>query len=83
MKTIIDTLNCSKYLFADDKPVAMKADQIEVGDPENLDFIIGDLHSGNATLVEGVTPPPADWVGCKYDYADGVWTPNPRYANPK
>ena len=46
MKTIIEnSTNCSKYLFADDKQVNVKADCIEVGDPANLDFIIGDLNA--------------------------------------
>ena len=72
MKTIVCSENCSKYLFADDKQVNMTADHIEVGDPANLDFIIGDLNSGNSTLIEGVTEPD-DWYGCKYNYVnDGM-----------
>ena len=72
MKTIICELNCSKYLFADDKQVNVKADCIEVGNPASLDFIIGDLNSGNSTLIEGVTEPD-DWYGCKYNYVNGAW----------
>jgi len=73
MKTIIDsTTNCSKYLFVDDKPVAMEEDCIRIGNPDNLDFIIGDMNSGNATLIEGVTEP-EDWYGCKYNYVNGAW----------
>ena len=72
MKTIIDDLNYSKYLFADDKQLNITADHIEVGDPANLDFIIGDLNSGNSTLIEGVTTPD-DWYGCKYNYVNDAW----------
>jgi len=70
MKTIIDSHNCSKYLFADEKTVTVKADCIEVGSPAEL--IIGDLNSSNATLVENVTEPD-DWFGCKYNYVNGAW----------
>ena len=72
MKTIVCDMNCSKYLFADDKQLNITADRIEVGDPTNLDFIIGDLNSGNCTLIEGVTEPD-DWYGCKYNYVNSEW----------
>jgi hypothetical protein len=83
MKTIIENgTNCSKYLFADDKQANMTADHIEVGDPANLDFIIGDLNSGNATLIEGVTEPD-DWYGCKYNYVNGAWELCPDWVDPR
>ena len=72
MKTIVCEMNCSKYLFADDKQVNVKDDCIEVGDPANLDFIIGDLNANNSTLIEGVTEP-EDWYGCKYNYVNDAW----------
>lgn len=72
MKTIVCDMNCSKYLFDDDKQLNITADHIEVGDPTNLDFIIGDLNTNNSTLIEGVTEP-EDWYGCKYNYVNGVW----------
>jgi len=82
MKTIICEMNCSKYLFADDKQVNMKADCIEVGDPDNLDFIIGDLNANNSTLIEGVTEPD-DWYGCKYNYVNGAWELCPDWVDPR
>ena len=82
MKTILDEHNCSKYLFADDKQVNMKADRIEVGDPANLDFIIADLNSSNSTLIEGVTEPD-NWYGCKYNYVNGVWELCPDWVDPR
>ena len=82
MKTIIDEINCSKYLFADDKQVNMKVNCIEVGDPASLDFIVADLNSGNATLIEGVTEPD-DWYGCKYNYVNGVWELCPDWDDPR
>jgi len=83
MKTIIENgTNCSKYLFSDDKQLNFTADHIEVGDPANLDFIIGDMNSGNATLVEGVTEP-EDWYGCKYNYVNGVWELCPDWTDPR
>jgi len=75
-------MNCSKYLFADAKQVNMKADCIEVGDPANLDFIIGDLNANNSTLIEGVTTPD-DWYGCKYNYVNGVWELCPDWVDPR
>ena len=80
MKTIIDLDNCSKYLFADDKAVVVKADCIEIGNP--IEFIISDLKSSNATLIEGVTEPD-DWYGCKYNYVNGVWELCPDWVDPR
>ena len=55
MKTIIEnSTKLSKYLLDDATPVAFINGQIHVGDPSNLDFIIGDLNDGNASLVEDV-----------------------------
>lgn len=82
MKTIICDMNCSKYLFEDDKQVNITADHIEVGDPANLDFIIGDLNSSNSTLIEGVTTPD-DWYGCKYNHVDGAWAAVEGWVDPR
>ena len=82
MKTILDEHNCSKYLFADEKTVNVKAEYIEVGEPNNLDFIIADLNSSNATLIENVTEPD-DWYGCKYNYVNGVWELCPDWIDPR
>jgi hypothetical protein len=82
MKTIVCLENCSKYLFADNKQLNITDTHIEVGDPTNLDFIIGDLNANNSTVIEGVTPP-EDWIGCKYFYADGAWTQNPDWVAPE
>ena len=55
MKTIIEnTTKLSKYLLDDDTPVAFINGQIHVGDPNELDFIIGDLSNINASLIEDV-----------------------------
>ena len=82
MKTIVDNAtNTSRYLFADDKPVNVTATHIEVGDP--AEFIIGDLNSGNATLITGVTEP-EDWYGCKYTCAaDGTFTAVEGWVDPR
>lgn len=84
MKTIVDNAtNTSRYLLADDKPVNVTAAYIEVGDPANLDFIIGDLNSSNATVIESVTEPD-DWFGCKYTCAsDGTWTAVEGWVDPR
>ena len=61
-----------KYLYPDDKTLAVSSEYITVGDPPEL--IIGDLHSGNSTIVENVTNVPSDYYGDKYDYDSGTWT---------
>ena len=83
MKTIVCDQGCSKYLVADDYSVVVKAEHIEMGDPSNLDFIIGDLNSTNSTVIEGVTTPD-DWYGCKYSCAaDGTWTAVEGWVDPR
>ena len=81
MKTIVDNAtNTSRYLFADDKAVTMGADTITVGDP--AEFIIGDLNSSNATLIEGVVEP-ADWYGCKYTHDGTAWAEVEGWVDPR
>jgi len=83
MKTILlNDGNVSKYLFADDKDVAVGDDVIVVGDPAAPDFIIADMNSSNATVVEGVSEPD-DWYGCKYSYADSTWTAIEGWVDPR
>ena len=84
MKTIVDNAtNTSKYLVADDYSVVVSAENIEMGDPSNLDFIIGDLNSSNSTVIEGVTTPD-DWFGCKYNCAaDGTWSLVEGWVDPR
>ena len=52
MKTIIwkeDSI--SPWIFDDAKIITMKSNQIDVGDPDNLEFIIGDM---NLTVSGGL-----------------------------
>ena len=61
-----------KYIYADDKTLTVTSENITVGDPAEL--IIGDLNSGNSTIVESVSNVPGDYYGDKYDYDGGTWT---------
>jgi hypothetical protein len=82
MKTIIENFNkVSKYLFADDKAVSVEANCIKVGDISSFDFIILDLNSNNATLIENVSEP-LDWCGCKYKYINDAWEVSPDWVEP-
>ncbi len=75
MKTIIEnSTKLSKYLLDDDVPVAFINGQIHVGDPENLDFIIGDLSDANASLIEDV-PVIADGPAVTVAYAGDFRSP--------
>lgn len=77
MKTIIENAtDISKYIFEDDVEITL--DETTIITPE---LIIADMDSSNATVVEGVTPP-ADWMGCKYLYADSEWVLNPEWIEP-
>lgn len=77
MKTLIkNENNWSLYIFEDGASVTIDSDSITTPD-----FIIADLNSSNATMVENVTPPD-DWQGCKYIYADSKWTVDPKWTDP-
>ena len=72
MKTIVDNAtNTSRYLLADDVSVTLGADSVTVGDP--VEFIIGDLNSSNATVIEGVDEP-TEWIATKYTHDGSAWT---------
>ena len=49
----VNQINRVKYLYPDDKTLTVTTTEITVGDPPEL--IIGDLNSGNSTIVENVT----------------------------
>ena len=69
---ITDETKRVKYVYPDDKTLTVTSTEITVGDPPEL--IIGDLHSGNSTIVEDVSNVPGDYYGDKYDYDGGTWT---------
>ena len=76
-KTIIQNgTKQSSYIFDDD--VAIQLTDSTIITPN---FIIGDLNSGNATLVTDVTPP-EDWFGNKYLYDNETWTQDPNWVDP-
>lgn len=73
MKTIVETsTGLSKYLLEDDVTITATATEITVGDP--VQFIIGDMNTGNSTITENVTNAPDDWMGCKYTFDGTTWT---------
>jgi hypothetical protein len=73
MKTIIETATkLSKYLVDDDVTITFNSDHVVVGNPAK--FIIDDLNSGNATVIENVTNAPSDWIGNKYTLDGNTWT---------
>ena len=81
MKTIVETeTKLSKYLLADDVAITATSETITVGDPPQ--FIICDLNSSNAIIVENVTNAPSDWAGNKYTLDGTTWAANPDWVDP-
>jgi hypothetical protein len=82
VKTIVETAtNLSKYLLEDDVTVTFTSTEITVGDPAQ--FVVCDLNSDNATIVENVTNTPSDWIGNKYTFDGTTWTQNPNWVEPE
>lgn len=82
MKTIVETAtNLSKYLLEDDVTVTSTPTEITVGDPAQ--FVVCDLNSDNATVVENVTNAPSDWTGNKYFFDGTTWSQNPNWVEPE
>lgn len=77
MKTITRK-NLSLYLFDSEKPLAVTAENIAVGDP--VEFIISDCNSNNTVLHENVIAP-QDWAGYKYFFDGSTWTVNPDWVS--
>jgi hypothetical protein len=71
--------NISAYLYDNDVSLTVESNQLVVGDPATL--IIGDMHSGNATVHENVTAP-ADWFGGKYLFDGTTWTEVDGWVHP-
>lgn len=83
MKTIVHNgTKLSKYLFADDVDLDIRADGIRVGEATNPDFWIADLNSTNSTLVLDVPELKSEWRGNKFFY-DGGWKENPDWVDPE
>lgn len=76
MKTIIEnSTRLSKYIFENETFIEIKDDRIITHS-----FIIADLNSTNASLIENIEAP-EDWVGNKYFYTEeGLWELNPDYT---
>lgn len=72
MKTVLDSDLVSIHLWHDDSEGTLT--------PEGLyldgDLVDPSLTDSNATIVEGITPPP-NWYGRRFILADGEWSENP------
>jgi hypothetical protein len=79
MKTIIESATrISKYIFEDGVSLDVQSKQIITPD-----FVIGDMGSDNAEVIESVIPP-ADWFGCKYLFTElNEWELNPYFVVPE
>jgi len=75
MKIIIENkTKVVTHVFEDNDLVVIEEDKVVT--PH---YQISGLHSGNATLIEGVSDAPNDLEGAKYFYNEGVWTANPAW----
>ena len=76
MKIIIENAtNLVKYQFNDTDEVTMEAGRIIT--PE---FIIGDLNSSNASIIENIIEK-NDFIGDKYTYENNDWVNNPDWID--
>lgn len=81
MKTIVDSNNVSKYLFADDVTISVSVDCTDISGGQT--FCIVDMNSGNSSIVDGVSTPD-DWYGGKYTCtAEGTWTAVEGWVDPR
>ena len=79
MKAIIEKESTSiKYLLQDTDTVILSADSISVKTAKKQ-FVIGDLNSDNAMLVENLADI-QDFIGNKYLYNAGEILINPAYV---
>lgn len=70
MKIIVETAtNIVKYAFNNELNISIESDKIVTPN-----FIIGDLNSSSATLIENIENTPSDYIGDKYTYLNGTWT---------
>ena len=77
MKTIIEnSTKLSKYIFDDNASVTISSDSIVTPN-----FIIADLNSSNASMIEDVTPP-ENWSGDRYTFDGSTWKENPNWVDP-
>jgi len=84
MKLIKDNVsNVVPWLFEDAQVVTMQNDQIDIGDSDNLEFIIGDMSTQDSTLVLDVTAPDDGFVGCKFTYINGAWAISEAWVEPE
>ena len=79
MNIVVETSTSIVKYAGDD--YTLLPDKIEVRKSGVLAFVVGDMNSSNAEIVE-VDSVPADYVGGKYLYTGGAFTTNPGYAEP-
>lgn len=78
MKIIVENdTKIVKYLL--DENIEVTSTHIVVGNPAR--FIIADLNSSNATVIDNINDAPNDWKGCKYLFDNG-WLANPNWKEP-
>jgi len=70
MKIIVETAtNIVKYAFNNELNISIESDKIITPN-----FIIGDLNSSSAALIENIENIPSDYIGNKYTYLNNTWT---------
>tara|TARA_R110000744_G_scaffold13871_1_gene39979 strand:- start:10 stop:324 length:315 start_codon:yes stop_codon:yes gene_type:complete len=77
--------NVSVFVLHDDATVDLAATPnatVRGNTGGKVDFDIGDMNSGNATLHTDVTAP-ADWQGNRYEFDGTTWTEVAGWVDPK
>jgi hypothetical protein len=81
MKTIVEkSSGLSKFVLSDDVTVKATKKHITVGTPAQ--FIINDMNSTTATIINNVTNTPEDWTGNKYLFDGSNWSINSEWVDP-
>ena len=75
MYTILDSNNVSVYMYNDENAGAVEITAEDVKFHGDITDTL--LNSSNCKLVNVGDTAPEDWIGRRYVYDNGVWSPNP------
>jgi hypothetical protein len=78
--------NIVRYILADNQTVTARSNGTwTVSKPGSgtIDFGIGDLGSGNSTVLSNISTVPSGAIGSQYTYSGGTWTQVSGWVDPE